>query len=195
MPIQFITDVNNFTRTHFFDWKDLRPIVDIVDGTNLVAADPGTGRVGFSIIFPRRCRRLIQGPRTKWSGNFNEGDGVLYTDGSSGPISILFDSPIRGIGAQIQERFGIGKQGGAGFLGRIKAFDDNHSELVPPPLDSSSTPGELHGISNSDDNGSAIFLGLLASSADIWSVDFSTDWLDQNDSAGDFAINTLSLIV
>jgi hypothetical protein len=195
MPIRFITDINAFAGNVAFDWKDLAPIIDVKDDSGAVDPDPATGLEGFKIQHPRLCRRVLQGPKSKWAGNFTQRDGVLWTDGTRGPLRIDFDGPIKGVGAQIQERFGIGKSGGAGFLGRIKAFDNTHTELVPPPLDPTSNPGELHGMSNSDNDGSAIFLGLRSTSANIRSVDFSTDWLDQNDVAGDFAINTLLMIV
>lgn len=195
MPIRFITDSGEFAGALAFDWKNLPPIVDIDNNSSVVPPNDVSGMVGFHIQFPRLCRRVLQGPRSRWAGNFTTRDGVLWTDGARGPLSIHFASPIRAVGAQIQERFGIGKDGGAGFLGRIKAFDDTHTELVPPPLDPSSNPGEFHGISNSASDGSAIFLGLRSTKANIWSIDFSTDWLDQNDLAGDFAINTLLLVV
>lgn len=196
MPINLITNIATFPETHRFDWDDLpMKIVDVDDPASCeIPADPVTRRVGFKVSHPPTCTKIKQGKGAKWPGNFTNDDFIIYTDKRVGPISIIFENPIKGAGAQIQERFGISKIGGAPFMGIIRAFDINNNPLIPPspPM---SMPGSTFGKSNNAKDGSAIFVGLVSNAADIKSLEFDTRGLDPHDLDGDFAINTLLLVI
>src|SRR5262245_15863646 len=60
------------------------------------------GLVEFTIIAPFQSVKLTQGKRNNWRGNFMTGEAVLFTDHLPGPISIVFDPPVQGVGSQVQ---------------------------------------------------------------------------------------------
>jgi hypothetical protein len=108
-----------------------------------------------------------------WAGNFSPGDNLLWTE-ANGPLTIDFATALYGAGAQIQQNdYGS-------FTAVITAYDG------AVLLGSES----INGVSNDNDDGSAVFIGLHSPSADITSVVFS---LSAGSSTTDFAINKLDL--
>jgi hypothetical protein len=111
-----------------------------------------------------------------WVGNFNFLDQLLWNQGNGNPITIVdLSNPISGAGAQIQaDVFGP-------FTATIFAYSGNTL------LGSFSEDG----VSNTNGDGSAIFIGVLDTSAEITSIAFSVS--DVNGS-NNFAIDTLELV-
>jgi PEP-CTERM motif-containing protein len=95
-----------------------------------------------------------------WIGNFGPCEKLLFTGGSpgsNGPITLDFDSPVRGVGAQIQgSTIGL-------FTASIEAFDS---------LNNSLGSFTLAGNSTGDGDDSAIFIGILSTAVDIDKVVF-----------------------
>jgi PEP-CTERM motif-containing protein len=107
-----------------------------------------------------------------WSGNFTAGDHLLWTQEDAGPdITIDFANPVRGAGAQIMADF-FGD-----FVARI-TLSNGHTFTE-------------NGTSNTNNDGSAIFIGALDATADISSIAFTLDSAASN--PNDLAIDTLYL--
>lgn len=121
--------------------------------------------------------------RNGWFGNFSQGDRLLWTTTSLGPITINFANPVDRVGAQIQSDYY------GAFTAMITAFDS-----VGNTLGSFTRPGN----SNSNGDGSAIFIGIGSDTANISRLQFSVPNAsfspeDFAFSPEDFAINGLSL--
>ena len=202
MPLKFTekpADFKDKPNCDSVDWADLIPADNspINSQTNIGKSKNG---IGYRVERPLPCERLTQGQTGTWPGNFESGMALLHTlkkgelspsESSVSPLRIVFDTPVRGAGAPIQQRFGFSKPSGAPFNAIIKAFDSN---LPEPNLLMEAAP--LLGLSN-DQAGKAIFIGLLNDSgeaANIKSIAFSTDVLNSDDLDNDFAIGTLLLI-
>jgi hypothetical protein len=103
-----------------------------------------------------------------WAGNFGPGEELLWTRGLSGPMTFVFNNPIAGFGAQIQQdQFGA-------FTATIEAFNSANVSL------GSFTRTDGNSTSAGDD--SAIFIGLLSNATDISRIVL-------NVTSADFAIN------
>ncbi len=107
---------------------------------------------------------------------FAAGDTVIWTsdtaNGGNGPLTLSFNHTVKGVGAMVQAD-GPGK-----FTAQIEAF--NGSVSLGPIA------------ATSDDNGDAIFVGVLDSTAaNISSVVFSVTSCVGD--CGDFAIGTIAL--
>lgn len=105
-----------------------------------------------------------------WDGNFAPGDFLV---GATSPIQITFPSPVWGVGAQM----GYGSNGT--FLAGISAFGEGGV-----PLGSY----DVVGTESSAGDGSAPFIGVLASAGGISAVEFFT-LSSFGSSPGEFAIN------
>jgi hypothetical protein len=106
-----------------------------------------------------------------WAGNFTPGDQLLWNQDQSESIDIAFATPVAGAGAQIQaDTYGP-------FSGTLTAYGAGLSVL---------DTYNFTGVSNGDNDGSAIFAGMLSSTPDIYGVSFEMD-------GGDLAIDTLFL--
>jgi hypothetical protein len=82
-----------------------------------------------------------------WSGNFASGDRLLWTSGANGPMTFTFDQLVSGFGTNIQSNsFGA-------FSATITLFQ---GALQVGTFTAA-------GSSTSDSDGSAIFIGMLAS--------------------------------
>jgi hypothetical protein len=96
----------------------------------------------------------VQGPAGGWTGNFAQGASVLV---AAPDITLSFENPVQGVGAQIQSAaFG-------NFMAQITAFAKDGTIL-----------GSFseNGVSTTDNDGSAIFIGLLDTNADISKITF-----------------------
>ncbi len=109
-----------------------------------------------------------------FAGDFSPGDYLEFT-GFDGPdITINFNTPVAGAGAQIQSN------AGGAFVARITAFDGTTTW--------SFTEGGTSGFHN---DGSAIFLGVLSGTANLQWVRYSLD--SATGFPQSFAINQVSL--
>jgi len=108
-----------------------------------------------------------------WFGNFAPGDNILWNAGN-GAITLNFSTAVSGVGVQIQQDiFG-------GFTGQIQLY--NGATLLGTFTEA--------GVSNSNADNSAIFLGAIDSTgANITSAVFSL-----TGGGTDFAINDVSLL-
>ena len=93
-----------------------------------------------------------------WNGNFSPGQTVLANNGN-GPDIFAFSIAQQGFGVQIQDNSNFGP-----FTATISAFDATHTLLGTFTED---------GQSNTNADGSAIFIGVTSDSADIASVELS----------------------
>lgn len=108
-----------------------------------------------------------------WSGNFANGDELLWTQGGNGPMSLAFNQTIQGGGAQImRNQFGA-------FVATIEAFDSGNNSLGS---------FNVNGNGTTNNDNSAIFVGVLSTSADIARISFSVS------STQDFAINQFDIV-
>lgn len=111
-----------------------------------------------------------------WFGNFAPDDNLIWTN-NAGPLTLTFDRPVSGAGAQIM----------ADFYGDFTAQLDAYSgaTLLGSVVN-------LAGFSIGDADNSAIFLGLRdLDGAEITSVVFTV--LSASIDPDDFAINQVSL--
>jgi hypothetical protein len=124
------------------------------------AMDAGEVGITASTIGSQNFQRRDEG--TSWHGNFTAGDHLLINQGSPGEtgidFGILFISPQRGGGLQIQSAF-IGA-----FVATVTAFDG-----LGNVLDTFSE----NGVSNTNNDGSAFFIGIKDTAANIGFLDFN----------------------
>jgi hypothetical protein len=182
----------------FIDWGDLGPPVPIPNP--LCPADyvpspfnitsnscelPATvDNLSPLCPFWQRFRRVDEGSvlGTGWRGNFMLGDALLFTTVPSiGPVSITFDRPVSGAGAQVQPA------AYCKFRATIKAFDVDNNQIASFTVYGTSTPAQ---------NNTAIFLGVLDSTPTIKRIEFSVEqkvllWYV----CWPFAINQLDLVI
>jgi len=109
-----------------------------------------------------------------WSGNFANNDLVLWTTGDAVATTLLFGAPVAGVGMQIQPNFF-----GSSFTASISAFNVFNTLL------GSFTEG---GTSNTDNDNSAIFIGVLDSTADVSYITVNI----ASPSGTDYAFNELT---
>jgi hypothetical protein len=106
-----------------------------------------------------------------WGGNFFPGDALIWTNSpGQGPLTFNFASPVSGVGAQIQ----------ADFFGAFTAMICDQSNNCFSEV----------GNSNSNGDGSAIFIGL-ANDPGITSATFSLTSCVLD--CGDFTINQMDI--
>lgn len=151
-----VSSVGALGSNDFIDWGVLgvagTPIPNPYTGTSV-------GGLGYTVSQGQNnFMRLNQGDG--WLGNFAPGATLLWTNGSNGPMSISFASGIYGAGAQIQATY-LGA-----FGARLEAFDAGSTSLGVFTLDGNS-------IALGDNT--AIFIGMLSNTAEIWRMTFSLD--------------------
>jgi len=114
-----------------------------------------------------------------WKGNFAPGEKLLSTRvpeiGGTGPVSFVFNSPVQGVGAQIQA-FSHGS-----FTATIEAFNSSNVSL--------GGPFTLTGNSTNAADDSAIFIGILSNAVDISKVVFGVPDVAPGGLVQEFAIN------
>ena len=155
------------------DWGQLGPDSTSVAGSAAVTSANGLEAM-VSTDDPSGLFRVDEG--LSWIGNFTAGDHLINNNGfSEYALTITFAAPISGAGAQIQ------LDNGGPFTATIEAFSGNTS-LGLFTEDGTSTTAE---------DGSAIFLGVMDTTAQITSIVFGID--NPPAFAGDFALNTLSI--
>lgn len=161
-----VTTESGITNDGLLDWG-------VLGGNFSVVSNPFTtsvpGIAGLTITGSKSSGNFERRDQPfGWAGNFGPGEELLWTSGDSGPMIFAFNGGIAGFGAQIQRNtFGP-------FTARIEAFDSSANSL-----------GffTLAGNSTSDADDSAIFVGILSDSNDIFRISIGVIG-DQ-----DFAIN------
>ncbi len=115
------------------------------NGTSVGAGFTATGLGGLTLSTtgPGSVQVLNQG--SGWSGGFLGGEPVLYSSGSPGALSLLFNADIFGLGANLQSNF-FGS-----FTGTVKAYSAANALLGSY---------DVNGVSNSNGDGSQPFLGI-----------------------------------
>jgi len=155
--------------TDFIDWGQLGPTF-----TNVASPATVTSNLGVTVTVSQdnnnSFQRRDQG--NGWGGNFTNGDKLLWNAGNGPTMTLDFGSTgIAAGGANIQADFF------GAFTARLSAYDASNVLL-----------GSVteNGTSNGNGDGSAIFLGLQDSTADIHKLVYS---LDSGTNPNDFAIN------
>lgn len=149
------------------NWSSFTPGQSYSTPQNWTSGGGATGEVG--VVGPTNFTSMQQG--TTWSGNFTNGDYLIWNQdvnnftGNAGAIGIVFNSPVSAAGAQIQ----------ADFFGAFTAT----------VCDQNGTCFNEVGNSNSNGDGSAIFIGI-ANDPGITFLTFTvTDINGNNDEAID----------
>jgi hypothetical protein len=163
------------------DWGQLGPTFTLLTTPENWTSTGGqfTGEVGItgSIIGTQNFERLDQG--NGWSGNFTTGDHLLWNEGgfqqTGIDIGVLFNNLSAGGGAQIQADF-FGS-----FVATLTAFD-NGGNVIGTTV--------MNGNSNSNGDGSAIFLSFQSNSANVSFLNFNVVDAFGGDS---MAIDTLTV--
>ena len=169
--VTLITDRAALGGDDSVDWGVLGPVLTSVPNPFNIFSNGGLGML-VSKASPGPFERRDQ--NNGWNGNFAPGDELIWTAFTVGPMTIEFDSLVSGAGAQIQANvFG-------NFTATIEAFDSGGMSLGSFNVD---------GVSNSNGDNSAIFIGVLSDSAEIKSISF-----DVSSGTGDFAINQMDLV-
>jgi hypothetical protein len=158
-----------------FDWaNNYGPeFSDIPNGS---AAVSNSGALTAMINFAGGGDGVLLFQGSGWNGNFNPGEAVLSTDEpGQGPITFTFSRPLTGLGTNIQADF-FGP-----FTALLQVFDSQGNLM-----DSVSQNGD----SNSNGDGSAIFIGL-ANEVGIASAELSLTSCVCNTTA--FALGSLDV--
>ena len=157
----------------FVDWGQLGPSGTETGGNSFVASSS----LGVAATVSKPANTFFTFDAADYGGNL--GGNVLFSNfepGSVSPFSLVFGSSQARVGAQIQANdFGA-------FTGRISVFDVGNLLLET---------WDFGGLSNGNQDNSAIFLGVTRAGADIGRVQFSLVGA-QN---AEFAINRLDLNV
>jgi PEP-CTERM motif len=162
------------------NWAQLGPSFTLLTTPeNWVSAGGLTGAVGItgSFIGTQNFERLDQS--NGWSGNFLPGDALLWNEGAfqqtNIDIGVLFNTLVDGGGAQIQADF-FGP-----FTATLTAFDSIGNVIGSTVM---------AGNSNSNADGSAIFISFNSGSPNVAFLNFNV--VDQF--GGDsLAIDTLTI--
>jgi hypothetical protein len=155
--------INSFGANDYYDWGTLGP------GTTVNNFSTVTSNLGksatisqasasgtFQILKQSLTPNTLTG--TGWNGNFVPGDNVLSTNSTGGPITITFTNPVHGALTQIQRNaFG-------NFTANLTAYGVNNNTLGT---------FSLAGLSTSNADNSAIFIGVKDSTASIAKLTFS----------------------
>lgn len=110
---------------------------------------------------------------TDWSGNFANGDNILWTGTGVNTLQISLNSPVSGIGTYLDSDY----YGSQFYTAQIQAYDSSNNLL-----------GTFTNSGAADSP--AFFLGVTSSTPDISSVTYTTT---AGPNAGDFAIDTIYL--
>jgi hypothetical protein len=159
------------TGTDTVDWSQLGPAFTPIPNPFSAVSSGGVPITGTFATGTGEV--LVQS--SSWNGNFAPGDFLVWTMGN-GPLTLDFGSSFSDAGAQIQADFF------GAFTAVLSAF--NGATLLGSVIES--------GISNSNGDNSAIFIGVNdLTGPNITRVVFSIPSCSTN--CTDFAINRLSL--
>ena len=168
-----ITLVTTRVGTDTVNWTQLGP--DNTTIPNPFAATSGGG-IGIAGSFGGSGTGETSVEGSSWFGNFTIGDELVWTNSpGQGPLTLGLSTGVNQIGAQIDADFY------GAFTAQIDAY--NGASLL-----GSFTEG---GLATSLEDGSAIYLGVMDSTADINKIVFSLTTAAGD--PADFAINNLSI--
>ena len=162
--------------TDIIDWGQLGPDSTFVNSPASVTSFNG---LGATVSIPGPFMVTAVDFFGSWNGNFEPGENLLYTGnqvgGGPGPMTLAFASGVSSVGFQIQDVFF------GGFTATLQAF--NGANLLFTLT--------LPGVSNGNNDGSALFMGIGdLTGPNITSIVISdVGSMDTND----FAINAVSL--
>ena len=170
-----VTSESGITADGLIDWGALGPEPNTVSQPFTIAV-PNVS--GLSVTVSQSAGNFQRVDQSSlWLGNFAAGEKLLSTSviggiGATGPVSFVFNSPVQGVGAQIQA-LAYGS-----FTASIEAFNSSNASLGSFMLAGNSTAAA---------NDSAIFIGILSNALDISRVVFGVP--DATAFVQDFAIN------
>ncbi|WP_165251027.1 hypothetical protein [Paludisphaera soli] len=165
------------------DWGTLGSNGDLV--SNPVEA---TSAGGLRATVSKRAANgdfqvLVQGATNGWAGNFSPGETVLWTnnypDAAPNAITMDFASGVAGVGMNFQQANAL-----ATFTAEMAAFDAAGGLLGV---------FSATGASNANNDGSAVFLGLKSTEANIHRVVFYLTAAPFN-YIGSYGVNQVSLL-
>jgi hypothetical protein len=178
------SDINSFGANDYYDWGTLGGNGTIINNPSTVTSNFGESATisqsGESFqILKQSLTPGTWSPGTGWRGNFHPGDNLLWTNESNGPITITFANPVFGALTQIQGNSSFGNF----FTANLTAYDVSNNSLGT---------FSLAGLSTSNADNSAIFIGVKDSTASIAKLTFSVpdSNLPQDFSISRFYLNT-----
>lgn len=158
------SDINSFGANDYYDWGTLGPgttVNNLSTVTSNLGKNATISQASASETFQILKQSLTPNtwsPGTGWNGNFVPGDNVLSTNSTGGSITITFTDPVHGALTQIQRNaFGD-------FTANLTAYDVSNNTL---------DTFSLAGLSTSNADNSAIFIGVKDSTASIAKLTFS----------------------
>ena len=163
----------------FVDWGQLGAAFTSVENPSAFVSNSGliTGTVGREN--PGDIERRNENPPAGgWNGNFAPGDRLIWTNNTAGAMLIDLNTSVAGLGANIQMDRLLGL-----FDATIEVYDVLNNLLAS---------FTIQGDSNNGHDGTAIFIGVLSSSANIDHIVLYTDQA-RTRAQDDFAINQLDL--
>ena len=159
------------------------PDVPITFGTRHFLAGLTSGGLDFKLSHPADLIVRTQGNAVdQWDGDFLDQEKVLFTDMEPGPIVLLFDQPVRGLGVNVQANV----QTNTNYAVRMKVF----------LAGGGGKPFVGQGTTQHLGTGLAPFLGALSSDADIVRAEFHVAPFPGNGGLTDLdiAINRVELV-
>jgi len=166
-----VTNPGNLNANDSVDWSQLGG--DLTTVSSPFAANSLLGNL-VAVINGNNDFYVIQ-QGNSWNGNFNPGDTVLHNQ-ATGAVEIDFLIPIMAVGARFQPI-----DLGVGYSIFITAFNASNTNLGTVTTT---------GLSTGAADGSAAFLGVMSSTADIASIVVNVQ-VDGADNA--FALGSLSI--
>lgn len=148
-----ITSSSSLGAFDTFNWAQLDPTFTTFPSPQSVVSDGGVN--GTVSSAGGKLQTMVQGP--DWIGNFVPGTRVLWDVGAGPDITIEFANPVAGAGAQIESGFF------GAFTAQVTAYGAGNISLGS---------FMLNGMANSNNDGSAIFIGLLSDNRDIAKLQF-----------------------
>ena len=173
--------------TDFFDWSQIAAPGTIVSSPQSVTSFSGSNTALVGNIDGSPFVTVQEDGGNTWLGSFDFGESLLWTGNSNlgfaglGPMAVAFANPVWSFGFAIQ----------ADFYGPFDAF------VVA--LDSGGIPlfaMVASGVSNGNENGSALFLGMGdITGGNISTIEFSivSDAGPSGLANNDFAIDAVSI--
>jgi hypothetical protein len=177
--ITFVSSRSALGGTDQVDWGALGPVFNFAPNPFTVMSSGGVSVTGSKPTVPDPLLNMFQRrdeQPTEWFGNFAIGDKLLWTQTSGGPLTLKFDVGVNAAGTQIQPDFFANSP----FTAQIDALDAAGNVLAS---------FTASGLSNHNEDNSALFLGVHSDQFDIFGVRFS---LVPAAGPQDFAINGLS---
>lgn len=168
--IKLIKSSSKLRANDTVDWGKIGKEFDFINSNFTINSANG---VKLKVSSPGSFLRLDEGSAIK--GNFTSGDKLLFLEFSDGAIKIDFNTPVFGVGTQIQKAFF------GAFTGVIEAFDSSGKSLGK---------FSVYGNSGNAGDDSATFIGVLSKTANISRI---TLYVPENNGYG-FTINGLNLV-